>query len=185
MKQRLVKQFENGTDFSVCVIQLENGIYAVTEYDFVNKKHELKGKYKDEAEAIVAAKEINRSFMNENKRSVRLKESQLRDIVKETIKNVLKEGLHKRYVFHCYIPGEGNHVMAIDNIEDVKGYISRAGYWDVSTGDNTSEPENLVAWGGKDGYWYNVINKPAWANDNNWRKPSEDTIRLILSKKQD
>ena len=71
MKQKLIKQFENGTDFSICVIDMQNGTYVVTEYDFVNKKHELKGKYNDKNQALMVAKEINKSFKV-------LNESQLR-----------------------------------------------------------------------------------------------------------
>jgi major membrane immunogen (membrane-anchored lipoprotein) len=84
MKQKLIKQFENGTDFSICVIDMQNGTYVVTEYDFVNKKHELKGKYNDKNQALMAAKEINKSFKV-------LNESQLRKIIKESIKKVLNE----------------------------------------------------------------------------------------------
>lgn len=82
MKQKLIKQFENGTDFSICVIDMQNGTYVVTEYDFVNKKHELKGKYNDKNQALMVAKEINKSFKV-------LNESQLRKIIKESINNVL------------------------------------------------------------------------------------------------
>lgn len=84
MKQKLIKQFENGTDFSICVIDMQNGTYVVTEYDFVNKKHELKGKYNDKKQALMVAKEINKSFKL-------LNETQLRKIIKESIKKVLRE----------------------------------------------------------------------------------------------
>ncbi len=39
MKNKLIKQYENDTDFSICVWEMKNGYYAVTTYDRVTKKH--------------------------------------------------------------------------------------------------------------------------------------------------
>lgn len=95
-----------------------------------------------------------------------------------------------KYVFH-YIgrPEKGNEVMCIDDLNDIKPYIKDALYWDVTKGNNSADPNNLVAWGckeGKGGYWYNFLNKPEWAKEGvHWNKPSERERQLVLSKRKE
>ena len=108
--------------------------------------------------------------MAENKKRIR----KIDRIVKESVKRVIKESLNS-YVFHCYIPGLGNESMLIDNISDAFPYINKAEYWDITKGSNSSEPSNLVAWGGESGYWSNIMNDP----ETNTRLKE-----LILSKKK-
>ena len=110
-----------------------------------------------------------------NKKLIRLTESDLHRIVKESVNRIIKESLSS-YTFHCYIPGHGNETMLIDNISEASPYINNAKYWDISKGNNSSEPSGLVAWGGEGGYWSNILNDP------------ETDIRLkklIQSKKKD
>ena len=109
-----------------------------------------------------------------NKKLIRLTESDLHRIVKESVKRLIKESFSP-YTFHCYIPGHGNEVMLIDNISEVSPYINKAKYWDISKGNNSSEPSGLVAWGGEGGYWSNILNNP----ETNTRLKE-----LILSKKK-
>ena len=90
MKSKLIKQFENDTDFSICVFQMENGQYVVTEYDFVDKKHQVKGKFNNETEALMTAKKLNNSF-KETKQQIHINERKLQKIIKESVKKVLKE----------------------------------------------------------------------------------------------
>jgi len=93
-----------------------------------------------------------------------------------------------RYVFHCIMkPEKGNETMCIDNINDIKPYIKDALYWDVCKGNNSTDPNNLVAWGGgPGGFWYNFLNKPDWAKEGvHWNKPSERDRQLVLSKRKD
>lgn len=108
--------------------------------------------------------------MAENKKRIR----KIGRIVKETVKRVIKESLNS-YAFHCYIPGHGNETMLIDNISEVSPYINKAEYWDITKGTNSSEPSNLVAWGGKGGYWSNILNDP---------ETNARVKELILSKKK-
>ena len=108
--------------------------------------------------------------MDENKNRI----GKFDRIVKESVKRVIKESLNS-YAFHCYIPGLGNTAMLIDNISDAFPYINKAEYWDITKGSNSSEPSNLVAWGGESGYWSNIMNDP----ETNTRLKE-----LILSKKK-
>ena len=117
------------------------------------------------------------------KKVIRLTESDLHAIVKETVNKILTES--KEYAFHCYIKGEGNYNTTVDDLSLLKPYIQKAEYWDISRGWNTSDPQNLVAWGGEGGYWNNVLEKPEWAKEGvHWDKPSESMVKLILSKKK-
>jgi hypothetical protein len=38
--------------------------------------------------------------------------------------------------------------------------LQNGDYFDIHTGYNTSEPDELDFWGGTRGYWYNVLNNP-------------------------
>ena len=108
--------------------------------------------------------------MDENKNRI----GKFDRIVKRISERVIKESLNS-YAFHCYIPGLGNESMLIDNISDAFPYINKAEYWDITKGSNSSEPSNLVAWGGESGYWSNIMNDP----ETNTRLKE-----LILSKKK-
>lgn len=59
---RLLKHYENGTDFDVCVYEMSSGKYVVTVYDFVYRKHEVKGRFDDFNESNIFAKKINNGF---------------------------------------------------------------------------------------------------------------------------
>ena len=91
---------------------------------------------------------------------IRLTESDIHRIVKESVNKVLKESLNS-LTLHMYTPGVGNTTMNINSVEDVYPYIDTAEYWDVTNGPNSSEPSNLVAWGGEGGYWANLLNDPS------------------------
>ena len=100
-------------------------------------------------------------------------------------KNRMNEGMGK-FVFHCYRQGQGNDTMLIDDLNEIKKYIGDAKYWDVSKGDNVTDPNNLIAWGGEGGYWYNFLNKPEWAKDGvHWNQPSDRERQLVLSKRKE
>ena len=86
-------------------------------------------------------------------------------------------------ILHYSIPKQGNNGLHINSLEDAKPYIKNATYWAITRGDSTSEPENLVAWGGEGGYWNNYIDKDFPTHKNGWKQPSESIIKLILSKK--
>lgn len=148
MKQKLIKQFENGTDFSVCVIALENGTYVVTIYDFVKKQHDLKGKYTNANEALDAARKINQGFMEPKKRTIRLNESQLKQVIRESIKKVLKESFATDMDLRGYgssrfdYPSEKDYYDAMTD----KGYYSlvnsnreviKYGFYDITDAINS------------------------------------------------
>lgn len=80
------------------------------------------------------------------------------------------------YVFRCYRKGIGNDSMIIDDLNVIKPYVKDATYWDIAKGWNTSEPENLVAWGGQGGYWDAMLEDP---------KLSPRVKQHILSKRKD
>jgi len=91
-----------------------------------------------------------------------------------------------QYLFHCYIEGQGNESMLVDDLNQIKPYIQKAKYWDVTKGWNATDPNNLIAWGGEGGYWYNFLNKPDWAEEGvHWNKPSDRERRLVLSKRKE
>ena len=116
------------------------------------------------------------------KKLIRLTEQDLHRIVKESVEKILNEG---RYVFHCYIEGEGNYNATVDDLNQLRPYIKKAKYWDVTRGMNSSDPQNLVAWGGEGGPWNNFLEKPDWAKEGvHWNKPSENIVKLVLSKKK-
>lgn len=125
---------------------------------------------------------MNMESKQTNKKLIRLTESDLHRIVNESVKRILSEG---KYVFHSYIEGEGNFNTLIDDPNQVKPYIERAKYWDITKGMNSSDPQNLVAWGGEGGPWNNFLEKPEWAKEGvHWNRPSERMIQLVLSKKK-
>lgn len=104
-------------------------------------------------------------------KQISLSETQLKNTIYKTIASMLKEefdlsALHpnkvSNYVFHYMSRTMGNGQMHIDNPLKLKnlGFLQNIDYWDVSSGNNTSEVSNLVAWGGEHGYWYNVLNNP-------------------------
>lgn len=90
----------------------------------------------------------------------------------------IQEGFGKRYVLHFYRNGYGADALQIDDLNEIKPIFKQGGitYWDVTTGNNTSEISNLIAWGGKGGYWANM----ATSQD---LRPAD--IQRILSKKKD
>lgn len=105
------------------------------------------------------------------KKNVSLNETQLRNTIYKTIASMLKEefdlsALHpnrvSNYIFHYMSRTMGNGQMHVDNPLKLKnlGFLKNVDYWDVTSGNNTSEVSNLVAWGGERGYWYNVLNNP-------------------------
>lgn len=121
------------------------------------------------------------------KRRIRLSESKLHRIIKETVLRVLNEnddafegtemGMPKMrsyfnsqpkrklgygmsspsYLLNYYSSTLGNGSMLIEHPSEAQPYIKQSYYWDITNGSNSSEIENLVAWGGVDGYWYNVL----------------------------
>lgn len=150
------------------------------------------------------------------KQKIRLTESELNGLIQESVKRVLREVyeenvkqtkyslppsllhfLHSREKAHgslscclnCYIEGKGWYNTMITNVSNIIPYIQRAEYWEITTGWNSSEPENLVAWGSDDGVdfgWNAFLKKPKWAKEGvHWNKPSERMVQLVLSKKVD
>lgn len=110
---------------------------------------------------------------NMEKRIIRMTESDLHNLVKESVERILKESFGN-YVFYCYTPGIGNDSMLIKKPNDALKYIQNAKYWDITKGSNTSELENLVAWGGEGGYWSNILQDTK----------NEGLRQYILSKKK-
>lgn len=91
-----------------------------------------------------------------------------------------------QYLFHCYIEGQGNESMLVDDLNQIKPYIQKAKSWDITKGWNATDPNNLIAWGGEGGYWYDFLNKPEWAKEGvHWNKPSERERQLVLSKRKE
>lgn len=87
---KLIKKLENGTDFMVCIHEMNSGKFVVTIYDYVNRTHEKQGSYDDYDEALSVAKNLNDQYkIDEN--TVKLSESKLRKIVSESVKKVLSE----------------------------------------------------------------------------------------------
>lgn len=120
-------------------------------------------------------------------KQISLSEAQLRNTIYKTIASMLKEefdlsALHpnkvSNYIFHYMSQAMGNGQMHIDNPLKLKnlGFLKNVDYWDVTSGNNTSEVSNLVVWGGEGGYWFNVLNNP--------RTP-ETVKQQILSKRKD
>jgi len=100
-------------------------------------------------------------------------------------KRHLKESTGQ-YLFHCYIEGQGNESMLVDDLNQIKPYIQKAKYWDVTKGWNATDPNNLIAWGGEGGYWYDFLNKPEWAKEGvHWNQPSDRERQLVLSKRKE
>jgi hypothetical protein len=100
-------------------------------------------------------------------------------------KRHLKESTGQ-YLFHCYIEGQGNESMLVDDLNQIKPYIQKAKYWDVTKGWNATDPNNLIAWGGEGGYWYYFLNKPEWAKEGvHWNQPSDRERQLVLSKRKE
>lgn len=60
---KLVKRFENDTDFDVCVFKDDRHHY-ITIYDCVSQKHTLKKKYTtvNEKNVLADAEELNNSY---------------------------------------------------------------------------------------------------------------------------
>lgn len=98
----------------------------------------------------------------ENKKSKNMKkkitESQLRNIIKETVKNTLAESLNS-IVVRYDSPTKGRNQMLAKSLQDAQNLIpSDATYFDISKGSNAADSENLLSWGGKNGYWDNATN---------------------------
>ena len=61
-KANLLKQYENDTDFTICLYQMPNGVFVVTEYDFVKQKHKKIGEFKTFDTADEFAEKENEKF---------------------------------------------------------------------------------------------------------------------------
>ena len=95
---KLIKRIENGSDFDVCVWLVKSGKYVVTTYDKVNKTHEKEGSFDSPEEAIRSAEQINKGYMFESEQPIKLNDSQLREIVAESVKKILKEEYDGNYL---------------------------------------------------------------------------------------
>ena len=155
--------------------------HETTPEDFYDDE-EMAKKFRDAEQDVDDFKNGNYEYTPD--KGWHLKESRLNKIIKESIKKVMKEGLDDGYVLHAYIPGLGNKSVLVKSLDDAKKYIGNAEYWDITKGSNSSDPNNLIAWGGEGGYWYNVVNKPKWATGGTWKKLPDSQIQYILSKKQ-
>ena len=70
VKTSLVKQFENNTDFTVCVFKCVKQIdaiedafhYTVTVYDIVSKEHEAIKSFRHLENALTFAKNLNAKY---------------------------------------------------------------------------------------------------------------------------
>lgn len=122
--------------------------------------------------------------MNTNR--IRLSESKLREIVRESVKRVINERREKRYIYQCYCPYSESGFC--DSINEIQDLISKSSYWDLSRNygsTNITDPKNLVAWGGKGGYWYNVLHEDEFLPERLRTKLSDEMKEYILSKRID
>ena len=100
MSNKLIKTFETPTDFTICVYQNQkNGRFAVTTYDNVSEKHDDVKWYQNAEEAMSDAEYRSGQYdLNEGvktKQTIRLNESQLRQVVTEAVKRLLSEDVKK------------------------------------------------------------------------------------------
>ena len=70
----------------------------MTTYDKVNKTHEKEGSFDSPEEAIRSAEQINKGYMFESEQPIKLNDSQLREIVAESVKKILKEEYDGNYL---------------------------------------------------------------------------------------
>jgi len=100
MGNKLIKTYETPTDFTICVYQSEkSGRFAVTTYDCVTEKHSDVKWYATMEEAMADANSRANGYeLDESKKTIRLNESQLRKIVKESVKRVLMENDGKIHI---------------------------------------------------------------------------------------
>lgn len=103
----------------------------------------------------------------------------------ESVDKCLNESMGE-YVCHYFTPGKGYETLSVDDLNKIKPFIQNTKYWDVSKGMNSTDPNNLIAWGGEGGFWYNFLNKPEWAKEGvHWNKPTERERQLVLSKRKE
>lgn len=99
---KLVKKLENETDFIICIFLMKSGKYVVTIYDSVGRTHEKQGTYNNYEDALAAAKRINGQYqIKEN--CIRISESQIRKMVSECVKKILKESIGDGIIPYFYI----------------------------------------------------------------------------------
>lgn len=88
----------------------------------------------------------------------------------KTFSEFIKESFGSGYGLNMYAAnrkGEKfNNNAMFKNIEDAKAFLinwvkTNGGYiiyFDICSGSNYSDPDNLEVWGGKGGYFYNAVN---------------------------
>lgn len=59
---KLIKQYENGTDFTVCVWESKKGDFPVTTFDTVSRKHFDVDRFTNQDDAIKAARKRNNAY---------------------------------------------------------------------------------------------------------------------------
>lgn len=129
---KLIYCFRNDSDFYICVWLVKSGKYVVTTYDTVNKTHDKQGSFNTKEEATKLAQQINKDYMFENKKHVKLSESTLRQIVAESVKKVLMEEREFGYSLMSVLATAADYMRCFgyekgaklieDYIEDGKNY---------------------------------------------------------------
>ena len=61
-KPKLLKQYENDSDFIICVYEMPNNTFAVTSYDTIDRKHKKEKEFNTFEEALSFAKKINKEY---------------------------------------------------------------------------------------------------------------------------
>ena len=114
------------------------------------------------------------------KKIITLTEQDLHKIVEKSVKELINENLNDIMVVYNS-PTKGNNRMLVKSLKDAYAAIpSDATYFDITKGSNSSEEENLINWGGKNGYWDNKSNPDFKYGER--PKPSE-TERILRKRK--
>jgi len=89
----------------------------------------------------------------------------------------------------------GWHSMLVKSVEEAKRWVKdleldlSEDYFEIHTGDNATDVDGLVAWGGKGGYWANVVSgqfddAPFNKNKSEREKARDEKIRQAALKKE-
>lgn len=160
-----------------------NGAAGLIDYDWADSERNLN------SESV--RRKISRIVREAQYRAVANEREKFKKILRESTaraSRMMVEGMDDfKYIFE-FQSDTGQHQVGINDLNDIKKCnASGITYWAVYDNSkwNFSEPDSLIAWGGEGGYWHNKVNKPAWVTDDNWNKPDEKTMKMIMSKKKD
>src|SRR5574344_1233567 len=92
---KLIKNFDTDTDFQICIFQSqESGRFAVTTYDFFYQKHDDPKWFGTIDEAMLEAKQrVNGYKIRENKKTIRVNEKQLNEIINQVLTETVKRNV--------------------------------------------------------------------------------------------